>query len=230
MSDLTLYLLRHGESIANVNRLFDARKIDPPLSDAGIRQATAQALSLKNVGLSAIYSSSLLWARQTAEIISKQCELEPIFTDFLREVDLGVLDGKSQDDSQNRAILEEVIKKWEQGYNNLGFPEGETLSDVKDRFEGFLDILENKQFLSVPCPYSRTTDRCNTQADKRVLVVGHCLLFMAVIWLFCKNHGNTFEDGHMGRGHLSVISRTCFDSAWWLIITPRLSPIKNHIS
>lgn len=44
--------------------------------------------------------------------------------------------------------------------------------------------------------------------QERVLVVVHCLLFMAVIWLFCRNHGPTFEDGHMGRGRLSVIARS----------------------
>lgn len=26
-------------------------------------------------------------------------------------------------------------------------------------------------------------------------------------WLFCENHGFKFEDGHMGRGHPSVMSK-----------------------
>jgi len=106
MTDLTLYLLRHGESVANVGRVFAARKVDPSLSDVGVRQAKMQA---------------------------------------------------------------------------------ESLNDVGNRFKSFLNGLEGEQ-------------------QKPILIVGHCLLFMAVIWLFCENHGSMFEDGHMGRGHLSVIS------------------------
>jgi broad specificity phosphatase PhoE len=187
MTDLTLYLLRHGESVANVGRVFAARKVNPPLSDAGIQQATMQAESLKSIEFSAMYTSPLLRARQTAEIVSRRCELEPIFSDALYEVDVGILDGESQNDPQNWKAYEDVIEKWEQGLSSVGFPGGETLNDVGDRFGEFLDGLESKQ-------------------QKPILVVGHCLLFMALFWLFCENHEPKFEDGHMGRGHLSIIS------------------------
>ena len=189
MSNLTLYLLRHGESMANVGRVFAAKKIDPPLSDIGIQQATMQAETLKVIEFEAIYSSTLLRARQTAEIVSQRCRLEPIFSDALQEVDVGILDGESQEDPIKWAAYEGVIKKWEKGFASVGFPGGETLNDIGNRFRGFLDGLESK-------------------GQNRILVVGHCLLFTAVIWLFCESHGPRFEDDYMGRGHLSIISRT----------------------
>ena len=189
MADLTLYLLRHGESVANVENVFAARKVDLPLSDVGIQQVTMQVELLKTIEFSAMYSSPLLRARQTAEIVSQQCGLEVTFSEALREVDVGILDGESQDAPQQWAVHEEIIKKWEQGLASIGFPGGETLNDIEDRFRGFLDGLEGK-------------------GQRRILVVGHCLFFMAVIWLFCENHGRTLEDGHMGRAHLSIIRKS----------------------
>jgi len=70
ITNLTLYLLRHGESLANVDRVFAARKVDPPLSNVGIQQITMQAESLKSVDFSAMYASLLLRARQNAEIVT----------------------------------------------------------------------------------------------------------------------------------------------------------------
>jgi probable phosphoglycerate mutase len=206
IGDLTLYLLRHGESVANVSRIFAAKKIDPPLSEIGIQQAKMQAESLKNLEFSAMYSSPLLRARQTAEIISQRCGPESNFFDALLEVDVGILDGEDQNEPQKYTIYEEVIKKWEQGHANVGFPGGETLNDIENRFRSFLDVLESKQ-------------------EKCVLVVGHCLLFMAVIWLFCENHGPKFEDGHMGRGHLSVISK---NGGKFRLLKFNISPGTSH--
>jgi broad specificity phosphatase PhoE len=187
MTDLTLYLLRHGESVANVDRVFAARRIDPPLSDIGVRQAKMQAQSLKATEFSAMYASPLLRSRQTAEIVSQHCGLEPIFSDALYEANVGILDGEDQNDPHNWSACEGVVRKWERGLTHVNFPGGESLNDIGDRFRSFLNGLEGEQ-------------------QKPILIVGHSLLFMAVIWLFCEDHGHRFEDGHMGRGHLSVIS------------------------
>ncbi len=188
MTDLTtLYLLRHGESAANAKRVFASLRIDPPLSDEGVRQATMQAESLKNIEFSAIYSSHLLRARQTAGIVGQRCGLEPIVFDTLHEIDVGILDGKDQDESNNWQDFMNIIGEWNRGSPDVAFPGGETLNDVETRFRVFLDSLEGGQ-------------------KKPILVVGHCLLFMAVFWLFCGRYGPGFHDGYMGRGHLSIIS------------------------
>ena len=187
MTDLTLYLLRHGESAANVKRVFASLRIDPPLSDGGIQQAIMQAESLKNIQFSALYSSHLLRARQTAEIVGQRCGLEPMISEALHEVDVGVLDGEDQEDARNWQDFMDVVEKWNHGSPDAGFPGGETLEDVEARLRAFLDGLEHEN-------------------EKPILVVGHCLLFMAVFWLFCEERRLKFHDGYMGRGHLSVIS------------------------
>lgn len=86
--------------------------------------------------------------------------------------------------SKNWAIYEDVINKWEEGQNHMVFPGGESLHDVETRFSALLTDLAGK---------------------KNVLLVGHCLLFVCVIWLFADNSGSTLENNHMERGHLSLL-------------------------
>jgi len=191
----TFYLLRHGESEANVNRIFAAKRIDPSLTERGIKQATMQAEMLKQSNLSAIYASPLLRARQTAGIINKHHGLDILISDDLYEIDVGILDGEDQTDPDKWALYTSVMDKWEQNLTDVTFPNGESLDDVRERLRSFFDSLKN-------------------DTNKSVLIVGHCLLFMAFTWLFCENHNEKLEDNYMGRGHLSVIT---FDKNKFLI-------------
>ncbi|MFQ6039609.1 MAG: histidine phosphatase family protein [Candidatus Poribacteria bacterium] len=246
---LTLYLLRHGESVANVERIFAARKIDPPLSDLGIQQATMQAKSLRKLSSSsqfefkALYASPLRRAKHTAEIVGEWCGLEPIFSEDLMEVDVGVLDGESQEDDVKWEMYERVIKKWEQGLHHISFQGGESLNDIEFRFGRFLKVLENKRTKPAAGRSEAVREDWGflpSLARSHILVVGHCLLFMAVIWLFCRkpklretkqtrpeyqtyceNHTSMLEDWHMGRGHLSIISK---DNDKFRLIKFNLSP------
>ena len=188
METMMLYLLRHGESLANVEHLFAARKIDPPLSADGVRQILAQTEALKDVDFDSFYTSPLVRARQSADIVQRQLGITAEETDALREVDVGIFDGRSQKDAQNWSLYKEVLKKWERGLHDVRFPDGESLKDVGARFGQFLRGVEDS-------------------GNRRILVLGHCLLFTAVLWLFCDQHGPIFEDGHMGRGCLSILSK-----------------------
>lgn len=188
MAELILYLLRHGESTANADKVFASRRHDVPLSEHGVRQAKAQAARLKPVRFSAMYSSTLLRARQTAEIVSRECGITPEFTDILGEVDVGVLEGKTERESRHRAMYERVVSSWDQGMKEVPFPNGESLVNVETRLAEFLGGLVPKY-------------------RGRVLLVGHCLLFGALIWRYCGNLGPSFENYHMGRGCLSIVER-----------------------
>lgn len=185
--DLTLYLLRHGESAANVERVFAARKIDPPLSRVGLEQIERQSKALATIEFDACYTSPLLRATQSAEILRREIGLQFAQTKALLEVDVGVLDGESQDVPRSRTLHEEVIRKWEDGVRTAALPGGESLRDIEARFGNLLEDLEGM---------------------KQVLLLGHCLLFMCVIWLLAENRGPTLESGHMGRGHVSVLVKT----------------------
>jgi hypothetical protein len=159
MTELTLYLLRHGESVANAQRRYSARRTDPPLSALGEEQARRQGEALRVAQFTAILVSPLLRARQTAEIVSRGMGPRPVVCNALIEVDVGILDGENVDDPQGQRVYNEVITGWEQGQEDVGFPGGETLHDVRRRLERLLQVLAPRAEMSfwwaIPCSSPR---------------------------------------------------------------------------
>ncbi|PYS78380.1 MAG: hypothetical protein DMF66_06650, partial [Acidobacteria bacterium] len=66
METTRILLVRHGQSQGNAERRFGGHS-PTPLSELGLRQAEATARALTVENLTAIYSSDLLRAVQTAE-------------------------------------------------------------------------------------------------------------------------------------------------------------------
>jgi len=91
---MTLILVRHGLSEGNVLGVFQGWK-DYPLSDLGRRQAAAAADRLSDADASALYSSDLLRASETGEIIAAKAGLTPQWSKPLRERGFGEGEGLS---------------------------------------------------------------------------------------------------------------------------------------
>ena len=70
----TIYLIRHGQSTYNNEKRW-AGHADPPLTDLGREQAKKACEKFKEMDFTAITSSSLQRARETAEIISQQLNI-----------------------------------------------------------------------------------------------------------------------------------------------------------
>jgi broad specificity phosphatase PhoE len=88
----TLLLVRHGETDWNaVGRL--QGQTDRPLSEFGRRQARRLADELADERLEAIYSSDLVRARETAEIVARPLGLPVNLDPDLREKDWGTWEG-----------------------------------------------------------------------------------------------------------------------------------------
>lgn len=87
------YFLRHGESRSNVDDTI-AGSIDVPLTERGRAQASAAARALENRNITAIHSSALSRARETAETIAAALDLPLWVVDELAERRWGVLEGK----------------------------------------------------------------------------------------------------------------------------------------
>lgn len=65
------YLVRHGQSTFNVEGRLPSQLPNVPLTDEGRRQAHQAAIALAGLGLSAVVSSPLERAKETAEIIAR---------------------------------------------------------------------------------------------------------------------------------------------------------------
>ena len=91
-------LIRHGQSEGNAERRFGGHTATP-LSPRGRRQAIATARALKGEELTAIYSSDLARAVETAEPLAKLTGLEVHPTRAFRERSVGVMEGLTFEDA-----------------------------------------------------------------------------------------------------------------------------------
>lgn len=136
---MRFYFVRHGESEANTQHIISNRGLQHGLTDVGRQQANALAARLKHVRFARIYSSPLLRALQTAEILSRELGAPCEVADALREFDCGVWEGESSrahGDDYGR-----LFRDWQAGWWNTRFEGGESLLDVQARFVPFVEQI-----------------------------------------------------------------------------------------
>lgn len=92
--------LRHGESIGNLENRFQGHA-DFPLTETGLAQARALADRWKTEGrtFDRVFSSPLVRARQTAEIICAALKVPLEFDPDWMEIDNGLLAGLSDEEA-----------------------------------------------------------------------------------------------------------------------------------
>src|SRR3989344_8043224 len=103
----TFYLVRHGETEYNVKKIIQGQS-DSPLTKKGIEEVKNVAKKLKGIKFDYVFSSDLLRAKRTAEIIALEHKLEIQTNKLLRERRFGNLEGKSNSEL-----------KWEKRFDNL---------------------------------------------------------------------------------------------------------------
>ena len=91
-------LIRHGQSRGNAERRFGGHTATP-LSARGRNQAQATARTLKSEALTAIYSSDLARAVETAKPLSDLTGLPIHGTSAFRERSVGVMEGLTFEDA-----------------------------------------------------------------------------------------------------------------------------------
>jgi broad specificity phosphatase PhoE len=125
----TVYLARHGESDWNAANRFQGHS-DRPLTERGRLQAETLARELAEVArLSAIYSSPLRRALETAAAVGARTGLEPVVVEGLREVDVGSWTGLSRSEVELRFPGE--LRRWLAG--GEGWEDGETYQEMSSR-------------------------------------------------------------------------------------------------
>ena len=129
---MKLYFIRHGENKANIDHVMSYKVIDFSLTERGVEQARYLAEWLVDHQIATIYSSPLKRALETAEIIAERNGISEItLLEELRELNVGVLDGKS--DLLSWEIHDDIIHRWFEGEAGLSFEGGESLIQLQTR-------------------------------------------------------------------------------------------------
>ncbi len=165
-----LWLVRHGQTDWNVQGRWQGQTPDaPPLNAAGLAQAEAVAEQLAaqasqdGLAFAAIYSSDLLRARQTAEIIARRLGLPVQLDARLREVHLGVWEGMLGDEVALRYVAELEARRRDPVHSRP--PQGESVYEVAARVGQTFDAI------------------ARAHPDQHVIVVSHGLALAAGLCL-----------------------------------------------
>lgn len=130
----TLYLIRHGATEGNHEKRYKG-SIDVPISQEGIEQVrrTAEFIraELQGGSLSAVYSSPLSRALNSAELIAAHYGLEPVVDDNLRERHFGIWEGMTFAEIREKYPVE--FKGWADNPLEHSPVEGESSIAVRDR-------------------------------------------------------------------------------------------------
>ena len=130
---VTAYFIRHGEAETNSNDTLSSKYDGYPLTEHGRAQISETAAQLDGVEFSKAYSSPLLRARQTAEILVGERKLDIQIDERLRERGMGDMEGKS---AQKGNWIIPMLRKREY---SMGV---ESFESISERAYSFLQGLE----------------------------------------------------------------------------------------
>ena len=135
-----LLLIRHGENDFVKTSKMAGRIPGIHLNEKGRKQAEALAEALKDFPITAVYSSPLERAMETAEPIAEARKLEIIQEPDLMDTDIGKWEGRSW----KVLRLTKVWKIVQHAPSRFRFPEGESFPEAQARYANALERIVKK--------------------------------------------------------------------------------------
>ncbi len=138
---MELYIVRHGQTMWNKEKRLQGN-VDIELNDNGIEVAVKTCNGLKDTHIDVIYSSPLIRAYKTAEIIRGDRNIDIITDERIKELNFGSMEGMRYED---------LNKEDSHGFKyfftqpELYYPpaDGETLEHLVERAGNFMqNIIE----------------------------------------------------------------------------------------
>ncbi|MEK7390553.1 MAG: class I tRNA ligase family protein, partial [Patescibacteria group bacterium] len=135
------FVMRHGEAEFNLTDTVSCLpKDNNKITERGRAEVLTTAGKLKKEGIDLIYSSDLVRAKQTAEIVAGELGIPAenvVYTPEIRELNAGVYNGRAWDEyrksfNSSEARFETAVE------------DGETLSALRDRAVKFIYDMEKK--------------------------------------------------------------------------------------
>lgn len=139
-----LWLIRHGQTDYNAQNKIQGSGIDAPLNALGISQANLVAKAIKkhlNGAIPALFSSSLIRAKQTATVISEQLNLPFAISKEIVELNFGELEGLEIDTINGK--LQHLHEQWEAGQTSVGAVKGESPIIAFERASNYIEAQLN---------------------------------------------------------------------------------------
>lgn len=137
-AEMTVTLVRHGESEANAAGIVETAIPGPPLTALGEVQAKEAARLHSEPLPDAVFASPLLRTRQTAQPLADDVG-EPVqIQDGLREVEGGVFEGEPVDRAGGYL---DAITAWARGDRSARIPGSIDGNELDERFDSALEAI-----------------------------------------------------------------------------------------
>jgi broad specificity phosphatase PhoE len=167
---MQLYFVRHGESEANRLHEISNRGQKHGLTAKGREQVATLAAQLVPNNINQIFTSPLLRATQTADILSDALGLPYQITDALREYDCGILEGQA--DETTWARYRQLRSAWIDNHHwDARIEQGESFRDMEQRFVPFIQHLLQQV----------------DHSDSSIVLIGHGGLYACMLPLILRN-------------------------------------------
>lgn len=126
-----IYLVRHGESIANTKGIYQGQTYNTPLSVVGEKQANALACHFKHVDIKRVLTSPLIRTKETARKVASLKQLPLFEVGDIIETNHGQWEGL-----EKKIIIEKwpnIYQMWLTKPAEVKFPGGETFQKTRSR-------------------------------------------------------------------------------------------------
>lgn len=134
---MKIYLIRHGESLANLDLVSADFSMDNQnsLSQKGENQIQAIIPAFRNCNIIRIFSSPMKRAVKSAEILQSGLVNKPkiMIDNRLKEIDYGIFT-----DDRDNPEMQNIAKKQIAGDQEIRFGGGENIREILERFLDFL--------------------------------------------------------------------------------------------
>lgn len=116
--------------------------LDIPLNELGNHEVAKTIDQLKHQGIAVIYCSECAAARQTAEALATALGAKLKEMDNMRNLNHGLWQGMLIDEVKRRQP--KVYRQWQEQPESVRPPEGETISEARQRVTAFLHKISRK--------------------------------------------------------------------------------------
>lgn len=195
-----LILIRHGQTAWNLGEVFRGRA-DVPLDETGRRQAELLTEYLDPRKLDVVYSSPLVRALETAEVVATRHRLAVEVSPGLTDIDFGEWQGLTHAEVRER--YGDAYAAWRDRPDEAIIPAGESLAEVRERAMAVIGNLVSGAFGAAVIVSHRVV--------LKLLVCAMLGLDNSYFWNFrLDTAGTTVFSHHDGRFTLSSHNVTAY--------------------
>ena len=167
-----ILFIRHGETDYNKKNLYYGH-LNPDLNETGINQLknTKKKLEEMNEKIDIVFSSDLKRCRQSLELLELDENIEKYFSEELRELNLGDIEGKSYNEIEKE--FPHYVYEMKNNWKYFRAEGGESLNDLQKRIVKKIEKIKKDY------------------QNKRILIIAHAGVIQSLIsyYLFCNLDG-----------------------------------------